>query len=107
MIMMMKSITGALESNKYVTLTFALNGGQLQIVASARSDKGVNTLPVNVLAGLDDAENVLVKVFGESLGQGAQKSRTKRRRKHRKRPQSRTRWKKPEQTKLPWSRKHT
>ncbi len=60
---MIKAILGALESNKYVTLTFSINGGQVQIVASARSDKGVNTPPVNLLTSEDDFDNVLVKVL--------------------------------------------
>ena len=60
---MTKAILGALESNKYVTLTFSINGGQVQIVASARSDKGVNTPPVNLLTSEDDFDNVLVKVL--------------------------------------------
>ena len=60
---MNKAILGALESNKYVTLTFSINGGQVQIVASARSDKGVNTPPVNLLTSEDDFDNVLVKVL--------------------------------------------
>ena len=60
---MIKAILGALESNKYVTLTFSINGGQVQIVASARSDKGVNTPPVNLLTSEDEFDNVLVKVL--------------------------------------------
>ena len=60
---MIKAILGALESNKYVTLTFSINGGQVQIVASARSYKGVNTPPVNLLTSEDEFDNVLVKVL--------------------------------------------
>ena len=73
---MIKAILGALESNKYVTLTFSINGGQVQIVASARSDKGVNTPPVNLLTSEDEFDNVLVKVLenlwikGRKTGKG-------------------------------------
>ena len=35
---MIKAILGALESNKYVTLTFSINGGQVQIVQRQGSE---------------------------------------------------------------------
>lgn len=74
---MIKEILSALESNKFITITFARNGENIQVVASARSDKGGVTPPVNLLVDPDSLEESLAKLFDNLWIKGRKENRKK------------------------------
>jgi len=60
---MQNEILEALESNKFVSLSFTMNGSNIQVCGTARSNKGVTSPPINLIVAPEELDDSLVKLL--------------------------------------------
>ena len=60
---MQNEILEALESNKFVSLSFTMNGSNIQVCGTARSNKGVASPPINLIVAPEELDDSLVKLL--------------------------------------------
>ena len=60
----MQEIVQALKENKFIALTFTLNGDRIQVCGTARAEKGKIAEPMNLLVSAEELDGALNAMFG-------------------------------------------